>query len=101
MQNNRSNLFTRDDTFFGVCEALGEDFGFNANWLRVALALALFWNPAAVIAGYLAAGLLVAVSRWLYPNPCPAEAEPVPAPAAAEQEMAAAEAEREPALLAA
>ena len=30
------NLFTRDDTFFGICEGVGEDFGFNANWRRLA-----------------------------------------------------------------
>lgn len=86
MQQSQSNLFARDDTFFGVCEALGQDFGFHPNWLRVALAPLLFWNPVATIAGYFGMGLVVLVSRWLHPNPrlaaaaareeAPAEREP-------------------------
>lgn len=69
---------TRDDTLLGVCHALGEDFGFNPLYLRVALGIALFLSPIAVIGAYLVAGLLVAVMRWLVPNPAlPAvEAEP-------------------------
>lgn len=63
------NLFTRDDTFLGVCEALGEDFGIHANWLRLAMAGALFFAPVPVIVAYLAMGVLVAVSRWLFPAP--------------------------------
>lgn len=27
----RPNLFLRNDTFLGVCEAIGENFGFHAN----------------------------------------------------------------------
>lgn len=63
------NLFTRDDTFLGVCEALGEDFGIHANWLRLGLAGALFFAPVPVIVTYLALGVLVAASRWLFPAP--------------------------------
>ena len=63
------NLITRDDTFLGICEALGEDFRFNANILRVALGVSLLWNPVAVIATYAGLGVIVAVSRWLAPNP--------------------------------
>jgi phage shock protein PspC (stress-responsive transcriptional regulator) len=63
------NLFTRDDTFLGVCEALGEDFGIHANWLRLGMAGALFFAPVPVIVAYLAMGVLVAVSRWLFPAP--------------------------------
>lgn len=62
------NLFARDDTFIGVCQGLGEDLGFNPDWLRVALGLGLFWNPVAVIAGYHAAGLVVLVGRWAFPE---------------------------------
>ena len=76
MQQSRSNLFARDDTFFGVCEALGQDFGFHPNWLRVALAPLLFWNPVATIVGYFTAGFLVLVARLLYPNPRLASAAP-------------------------
>ena len=27
MQSDRTAFFSRDDTLFGVCQALGEDFG--------------------------------------------------------------------------
>ena len=73
----KPNLFLRNDTIFGVCEAIGQDFGFHANWLRVALALGLFWNAAYVIAGYLAAGVIVALSRWIFPDVRVAANEPV------------------------
>lgn len=84
MQSYQPYLFNRSDTFFGVCEGLGEDFGFNANYLRVALALAIFWNPVLVAGGYAGAGVIVALSRWLVPNPRPAPAiEAAEAPVAA------------------
>lgn len=57
----------RNDTLLGVCEAIGQDFGFNANLLRIALAIGLFWSPVAMIAIYLGLGVAVAVSRWFYP----------------------------------
>jgi phage shock protein PspC (stress-responsive transcriptional regulator) len=63
------SLFMRDHTLLGVCEGLGEDFGFNPVYLRVTLAAALIWNPVAVIGGYLAAGALVLVSRLLVREP--------------------------------
>jgi len=72
MQDSQPNLFARDDTMFGVCEALGEDFGFNPLYLRVTLAVLLFWNPIAVFGAYAAAGAVVALTRWLIPNPRPA-----------------------------
>ena len=89
----QANLFTRSDTFFGVCEAIGEDFRFHPNLLRLPLGLLLLWNPVAVLALYAALGAAVALSRWLYPNP---KAEQ-PAAAAAEpamREAAQAEPER-------
>jgi len=58
----------RNDTLLGVCEAIGQDFGFNANILRVALAIGLFWSPVAMIALYLGLGAAVAVSRWFFPG---------------------------------
>lgn len=63
------NVFTRDDTIFGVCQALGEDFGFNPVLLRVTFALALFWNAKLVIGVYLALGVVVLISRLLVRNP--------------------------------
>jgi len=74
MSTSKPNLFTRDDTFLGVCEAIGEDCGFNANWLRVALGVVVLWNPAVAIGAYLAAGVLVFLSRWLMPSASPSDA---------------------------
>ena len=88
---NQGNLLTRDDTMFGVCAGLGEDFGFNPNWLRVALGVLVLWSPLAVIAAYVAAGVLVAVSRLLAPNPRVALPEPAAGAAAEEQADAARE----------
>lgn len=68
MHTSAPSLFSRDDTFFGVCEALGEDFGFNPLWLRLALAFGVFWNPVAVVVGYLAVGVAVLLSRLLFPS---------------------------------
>ena len=34
----------RSDTILGVCEALGQDFGFNPTYLRIALASLVLWN---------------------------------------------------------
>ncbi len=91
----RQNLFTRDDTFFGVCEGLGEDLRIPSNLLRAAFALGLFFNPQAVVITYFGLGALVLVSRLIFPNPrlaqTPAEAvarisAPAPAPAEPEQE---------------
>lgn len=61
-----SNMFLRNDTIFGVCEALGEDFGFNPNYLRVALILPIFWFPTEVAITYAALGLVVLASRFLF-----------------------------------
>src|SRR5687768_10336087 len=74
-QDEPQNLFFRNDTIFGICEGLGQDLGFNANYLRVALCALLYFNPVAVIGGYFALGAGVALSRWLYPVPA-ATAEP-------------------------
>ncbi|HEX8363740.1 MAG TPA: hypothetical protein VF603_00475 [Allosphingosinicella sp.] len=84
------NLFTRDDTFLGVCEALGEDFRISPLLLRLGMTGFLFFNPIAAIASYLGAGILVALSRWIAPNPrvaAPAMAEPEAVPVEP-QEMA-------------
>ena len=86
MSSVRKSLFTRDDTMFGVCEGLGEDLGINANLLRVGLALSLFWNPFATAAIYAGAGVLVFVTRWLVPDPVPAEAAESPAAEAEESD---------------
>jgi hypothetical protein len=42
---NQTNLMLRNDTILGVCEAIGQDFGINPNWLRVAFCVPIYWNP--------------------------------------------------------
>ena len=73
-QTAQTALPLRDDTFLGVCQAIGEDFGFNPNWLRVPLAVALLWSPTVVLGAYAAAGVVVFVSRMLVRNPRRAKA---------------------------
>lgn len=60
-------LFTRDDTFFGICQGLGEDLGIHPDLLRLALVGPLFFFPVATIGGYFAAGLVVLAVRLLVP----------------------------------
>lgn len=87
----RDQPFMRDDTFLGVCEALGEDFRFNPNLLRIALAPLLIWNPLVTAGAYVAAAVVIALLRWIVPNPrvqseatAAPEAAPIPpAPARA------------------
>jgi len=69
MTTTFSNPISRDDTLLGVCQSLGEDFGFNPNWLRVVLGAALIWNPLAVIGLYATLALLLAGARWAFPDP--------------------------------
>lgn len=75
MQTARHNLFMRDDTFFGVCEALGEDFGFNANYLRVALGVSILISPIAMVGAYAGGAVVVLISRLVAPNPRRASAK--------------------------
>ena len=70
-----NSVFTREDTLFGVCFALGADFGFNPTWLRALFACLFFWSPAAAAAVYAAGGVVVALSRWIVPEPADAQAE--------------------------
>ena len=77
----------RSDTILGVCQALGDDFGFNPLWLRAALPVGLFWHPELVIGLYLGLGVIVAISRLAFPPrrvAIPAAAAAAPAAAAVE-----------------
>ena len=91
MQARQPNLLTRDDTFFGICQALGEDLGFPPNLLRIALGIPLIFSPLAVLTVYFGLGAIVLISRILAPRPrrklaTQAEAEAA-APAAANEEQ--------------
>lgn len=66
-EKKQPNMMMRNDTILGVCQSLGEDFGFNPNFLRVALILPLFWFPVEMIALYFGLGLVVLASRVIFP----------------------------------
>jgi phage shock protein PspC (stress-responsive transcriptional regulator) len=65
---NQTPLPLRNDTIFGVCEAIGQDFGFNPIWLRLAFIAPLFFAPTAAFAAYLGLGMVVAAVRYFAPN---------------------------------
>jgi phage shock protein PspC (stress-responsive transcriptional regulator) len=67
MQTTQTNLIARDDTLLGVCQAIGDDLGFNPLWLRMALATGLLWNPTAMVAIYAGLGVIVLASRLIFP----------------------------------
>lgn len=68
-QENQVALPLRAHTILGVCEAIGEDFGFNPIFLRIPLATSVIWNPMIAIGTYFALGAVVLVSRLLSPKP--------------------------------
>jgi phage shock protein PspC (stress-responsive transcriptional regulator) len=73
----------KPDNLFGVCAALGEDFGFNPLYLRIALGAGILWNAGVVAAVYVALGVVVLATRLLFPNAKAAPAAEQPAPRAA------------------
>ena len=91
MPTSNTNLVLRNDTVLGVCEAIGQDFGFHPNWLRLTLASLFYFAPVAVIGTYLALGLVVALTRWIAPDGAEVQ----------EVEVANLETEAEPLLIAA
>jgi phage shock protein C len=58
----------RSHTIFGVCEAIGEDFGFNPVLLRAPLAAIVLYSPLIAIGVYFALGAVVLASRLLFPQ---------------------------------
>src|SRR4051812_26199740 len=59
----------RSHTIFGVCEAIGEDFGFNPVLLRAPLAAIVLYSPLIAIGAYFALGAVVLLSRLVFPQP--------------------------------
>jgi phage shock protein PspC (stress-responsive transcriptional regulator) len=79
---NQVALPLRSHTILGVCEAIGEDFGFNPIFLRIPLAASVIWNPAIALGTYFGLGAIVLASRLLFPKAKKSEvatAEPVSA----------------------
>jgi phage shock protein C len=67
-QVNQVALPLRSHTILGVCEAIGEDFGFNPVLLRVPFAAAVLWSPTMTLATYFALGAVVLASRLIFPR---------------------------------
>ena len=66
--DDQTALPLRAHTILGVCEAIGEDFGFSPNWLRIPLAASVLISPMMAIAAYFALGAVVLASRLLFPK---------------------------------
>ena len=67
-QVNQVALPLRSHTILGVCEAIGEDFGFNPVLLRVPLAAMVIWSPMIAIGSYFGLGIAVLASRLIFPE---------------------------------
>ena len=67
-QENSVPVTLRAHTILGVCEAIGEDFGFNPVLLRVPLAASVLISPTWAIGAYLMLGAIVLLSRVLFPK---------------------------------
>ena len=67
-QENQVALPLRSHTILGVCEAIGEDFGFNPAFLRIPFAASVLYSPMWAVAAYFAVGAVVLASRLLFPK---------------------------------
>ena len=74
-QENQVALPMRSHTILGVCEAIGEDFGFSPTLLRVPFAATVLWSPMWSIVAYFALGVVVLASRLLAPKAKAAKVE--------------------------
>ena len=90
-QVNQVALPLRSHTILGVCEGIGEDFGFNPVLLRIPFAASVIYSPLLAIGTYLALGVAVLASRWFFPKKDGTDAERVSeqaAPANEQRELA-------------
>ena len=51
------------DNLFGICHTLGDTFGFNPLFLRVALLVGVMLNAEVTLIAYFAAGIAVTVAK--------------------------------------
>lgn len=87
MTTAATNVFLgRNDTMLGVCEAIGNDFGFNPLWLRLAFALPMAFVPMWSIGAYLLLGAVVMLARLIVRSAKARPGEVVQLPASAERE---------------
>ncbi|MEP6786357.1 MAG: PspC domain-containing protein [Sphingomonadales bacterium] len=68
MTAKTTNPLMRDDTVFGVCQAIGDDFGFSPMLLRIPLAVPVVFAPWYSIGAYAVLGVAVLASRFLFPD---------------------------------
>jgi phage shock protein C len=89
-QVNQVALPLRSHTILGICEAVGEDFGFNPVLLRIPFAASVVYSPLLAIGAYLALGVIVLGSRLLFPAGKPKTSAPAAqqAPANEQRELA-------------
>ena len=90
-KENQVALPLRSHTILGVCEAIGEDFGFNPVFLRIPFAASVIYSPTLAIGAYLALGVAVLASRLFFPKPKAISADPAqtqPEPANEQRELA-------------
>ena len=67
-QENQVALPLRSHTILGVCEAIGEDFGFSPVLLRIPFAASVLYSPMWAMISYFALGAVVLASRLLFPK---------------------------------
>lgn len=85
-QENQVALPLRSHTILGVCEAIGEDFGFSPIFLRVPFAASVLYSPMWAVIAYFALGAVVLASRLLFPKAKAANAETAGEPAVANEQ---------------
>ncbi|MFL6733946.1 MAG: hypothetical protein ACJ8EY_04550, partial [Sphingomicrobium sp.] len=86
-QVNQVALPLRSHTILGVCEAMGEDFGFNPVFLRIPLAAMVIVSPTLAFSAYFLLGLAVLASRLLFPKVQPEAAEVRQEPVVANEQV--------------
>ena len=74
-QENSVPVTLRPHTILGVCEAIGEDFGFNPAFLRIPFAASVLISPTYAIGAYFLLGAIVLLSRVLAPKKAVAVSE--------------------------
>ena len=90
-QEDQVALPLRNHTILGVCEGIGEDFGFNPIFLRVPLAAMVIVNATWAFGAYFALGAIVLASRLLFPDRKASKVsvdQPAAAPANEQNELA-------------